>query len=79
MGYIKEPKNVDLVVSPSVLTDENKKKISDAIAEYHKTGKTSAVEFDSNVAGAVRTGAPTGHSKVMNTRKKTSGRKNASV
>ncbi len=39
MGYVIEPKNVDLIVGPSVLTDENKKIISDAIAQYHKTGK----------------------------------------
>jgi hypothetical protein len=42
MGYIKEPKNVDLVVGPSVLTDKDIQTISDAIAEYHKTGKHSS-------------------------------------
>ena len=39
MGYVIEPKNVDLFVGPSVLTDENRRIISDAIAQYHKTGK----------------------------------------
>lgn len=39
MGYIKEPKNVDLIVAPSVLTEEIKQSISLAIAHYKKTGK----------------------------------------
>ena len=42
MGYIKEPKNVDLVVGPSVLTNGDLLTISNAIAEYRKTGKRSA-------------------------------------
>jgi len=33
MGYIKEPKNIDLVVGPSVLTDESKKRIAQVIAQ----------------------------------------------
>jgi hypothetical protein len=40
MGYIEEPKNVDFVVGPSVLTEEAKNAISSAIAQFHKTGKT---------------------------------------
>lgn len=39
MAYIKEPKNVDFVVSTSVLTIEDKNLISDAIALYRKSGK----------------------------------------
>jgi len=42
MGYIKEPKNVDLVVGPSVLTNGDLLTISNAIAEYRKTRKRSA-------------------------------------
>ena len=39
MGYIKEPKGVDLVIGPSVLTEQDKKMISEIIANYKKTGK----------------------------------------
>jgi len=39
MGYIKEPKNVDFVVAPTVLSEANKRAISDAIAFYRKTGQ----------------------------------------
>ncbi len=42
MGYIRESKNVDLVVAPSILTEEAKHAISDAIAQYKKTGKEPA-------------------------------------
>jgi hypothetical protein len=40
MGYIREPKNVDFVVSPSVFTEEDQNQVMEAIAEYKKTGKT---------------------------------------
>ncbi|MEP7171139.1 MAG: hypothetical protein ABI855_17355 [Bacteroidota bacterium] len=39
MGYIKEPKGVDLIVAPSVLNEEDRKMISQIIAEYKRTGK----------------------------------------
>ena len=39
MGLIKEPKGVDLIVGPSILTDKDKKMISEIIADYKKTGK----------------------------------------
>ena len=39
MGYVIEPKGVDLVVSPSVFTEQTKNKIARAIAEYKKTGQ----------------------------------------
>ena len=39
MGYIKEPKGVDLVIGPSVLTDQDRKMISQIIANYKRTGK----------------------------------------
>jgi hypothetical protein len=46
MGYIREPKDVDLVVAPSVLTEETKNKIEQAIAQYKKSGqKPISVEF----------------------------------
>lgn len=39
MGLIREPKGVDFIVGPSVLTDEDRKMISEIIANYKKTGK----------------------------------------
>jgi hypothetical protein len=44
MGYIKEPKGVDLVVEPHVVTEEDKKIISEAIAHYKATGKFSGYQ-----------------------------------
>ena len=43
MGYIKEPKGVDFVVQPHVVTEEDKKVISEAIAHYKATGKFKRV------------------------------------
>jgi len=39
MGYIKEPKGVDFVVEPHVVTEDDKRIISEAIAHYKATGK----------------------------------------
>jgi len=39
MGLIKEPKGVDLLVGPSVLTEGDKQFISAVIASYKRTGK----------------------------------------
>jgi len=39
MGYIKEPKGVIFVVEPHVVTDEDRRVISEAIAHYKATGK----------------------------------------
>jgi hypothetical protein len=43
MGYIKEPKGVDFVVEPHVVTAEDRKVISEAIAHYKATGKFKRV------------------------------------
>jgi hypothetical protein len=43
MGYIKEPKGVDFVVEPHVVTDEDRKVISEAIAYYKAKGKFKRV------------------------------------
>ncbi|MBS4027419.1 MAG: hypothetical protein KGZ58_02180 [Ignavibacteriales bacterium] len=40
MGLIREPKNIDLVVAPSILTNEDKQMISKIIADYKRTKKT---------------------------------------
>lgn len=39
MGYIREPKNVDLVVGPSIFTEATRQTIAQAIARYKKRGK----------------------------------------
>ena len=39
MGLISEPKGVDLIVGPSILTEKDRKIISEIIANYKKTGK----------------------------------------
>jgi hypothetical protein len=39
MGYIREPKGVDFVVEPHVVTDEDRKVMSKIIADYKATGK----------------------------------------
>lgn len=39
MGYIKEPKGVDFVVEPHVVTAEDRRIISEAIAHYKAVGK----------------------------------------
>ncbi len=38
MGLIREPKGVDFIVGPSVLTDKDRKIISEIITNYKKTG-----------------------------------------
>jgi hypothetical protein len=42
MGLIIEPKGVDFIVGPSVLTDKDRKEISAVITAYKKTGKLPA-------------------------------------
>ena len=39
MGYIKEPKGVDFVVEPHIVTAEDRKIMSKIIADYKATGK----------------------------------------
>lgn len=39
MAYATKSKNVDLVVGPSILTEDIKDRIAYAIQEYRKTGK----------------------------------------
>jgi len=39
MGIIREPKGVDLVIGPSILTEQDRKVISEIIANYKRTGK----------------------------------------
>ena len=44
MGLIKEPKGIDLIVGPSIVTEQDKKMISKIIANYKKTRKTPSTQ-----------------------------------
>jgi hypothetical protein len=39
MGHIKVPKGVDLIIGPSVLSEQDRKMIVDIFAIYKRTGK----------------------------------------
>jgi hypothetical protein len=39
MGYIREPKGVDFVVEPHVVTDEDRRIMTEIITAYRTTGK----------------------------------------
>ena len=39
MGFIKEPKGIDLIVKSIPLTEQDRKQISNVIANYKLTGK----------------------------------------
>ena len=41
MGFIREPEGVDFVVVPTTLTDEDRREISNAIAEYRQSHDSS--------------------------------------
>lgn len=49
MGLIKEPKGVDFVIEPSVLTEKDKKMISEIISAYKLTGKIPSMKKDFSV------------------------------
>jgi hypothetical protein len=54
MGYIKEPKGVDFVVEPHVVTAEDRRIISEAIAHYKATGKFKRVSKPKNTHRAAK-------------------------
>jgi hypothetical protein len=54
MGLIKEPKGVDLLVGPSVLTEKDKQFISAVIADYKRTGKMPSKSPALRVRGKVK-------------------------
>jgi hypothetical protein len=53
MGYIKEPQGVDFVVEPHVVTEEDRRIISEAIAYYKATGKFKKVPSPKKARRAV--------------------------
>lgn len=54
MGYIKEPKGVDLVVEPHVVTEEDRKIMSEIIAAYKSTGKITKAPKPKKVRRATK-------------------------
>lgn len=44
MGHIKEPISVDLIISPSVLNEEDRKAFNDTIANYRETGEIKNID-----------------------------------
>ncbi len=54
MGYIKEPKGIDFVVEPHVVTEEDRKVISEAIAHYKATGKFKKVPKPKRIRRAAK-------------------------
>ena len=48
MGHIKEPKGVDLLVGPSDFTEQDRKMISEIIANYKLTGKLPSKKKQGN-------------------------------
>lgn len=49
MGYVNEPKGVDFVVEPHVVTAEDRRIISEAIAHYKATGKFKRISRPNRV------------------------------
>lgn len=62
MGYIREPKNIDLVVGPSVFTEATRQTIAQAIARYKKTGQ-KPVSVKAVTQGSVKVATHIGHAK----------------
>lgn len=47
MGHIKEPEGINFVVDPTPLTIEDRKKISEIIAFYKRTGRKMPMQKSS--------------------------------
>ncbi len=58
MGLIREPKGVDFIVGPSVLTDKDREIISEIIANYKKTGKMPSKRKELTTRGQRSTTPP---------------------
>ena len=54
MGYIKEPKDVNFVVEPHVVTDEDRRIISEAIAHHKASGKFKSTPRSKNARRATK-------------------------
>ena len=54
MGYIKEPKGVDFVVEPHVVTEEDRRIMTKIIADYKATGKITRAPRPKRKSGAAK-------------------------
>ena len=78
MGYIREPKNVDLVVGPSAFTEETKNRVAQAISQYMKTGhKPQSVQFVTQ--GSVKMATHVGCDHSANAQPKPSHRRKSKI
>jgi hypothetical protein len=78
MGYIREPKNVDLLVGPSVFNEGTKNRIIRAIAQYKKTGE-KPVSIEVVAQGSFNSKTYTGPSKSSTAKKVPSTRKKVKI
>jgi len=51
MGFLKEPKGIDLIVGRSIVTEQDKKMISEIIANYKKTKKIPFLKLSTTKNG----------------------------
>ncbi|SEO51508.1 hypothetical protein [Mucilaginibacter sp. OK283] len=78
MGYIREPKNVDLIVGPSVFTEATMQTIAQAIARYKKTGQ-KPVSVQITTQGSSNTAMPAGDTKTVTVRPQRASKKRAKI
>lgn len=78
MGYIREPKNVDLVVGPSVFTEATRQTIAQAIARYKQTGQ-KPLSVAIVTQGSVKVATHIGRAKTKTTQSKISTRRKAQI
>jgi hypothetical protein len=78
MGYIREPKDVDLVVGPSVFTEATRQTIAQAIARYKKTGQKS-VSVQITTQGASNAATPANGTKTVTVRSQRASKKRVKI
>jgi len=78
MGYIREPKNVDLIVGPSVFTEATRQTIAQAIARYKKTGQ-KPVSVQIPTQGVSNAAIPAGDTKTVTVRPQRASKKRAKI
>jgi len=78
MGYIREPKNVDLVVAPSIFTEATRQTIARAIAQYKKTGQ-KLVSVKAATQGSAKLATHIGSTKTAAVQSERVARKRAKI
>ncbi|QEC78349.1 hypothetical protein [Mucilaginibacter ginsenosidivorax] len=78
LGSIREPKNVDLIVGPSVFTEATRQTIAQAIARYKKTGqKPASVQITTQ--GSSNAAMPADGTKIVTARPQRASKKRAKI